>query len=63
MKIKLTYDSTKDKYYLDILSNGQANTVTFYGEYALEEHLRDTFNFNTEQINKLYSEMRTITYN
>ena len=63
MEIKLTYDTAKDKYYLDIHSEKQTETVTFYGEYALEEYLRDVFNFNLAQINNLYSEMRQIKYN
>lgn len=63
MEIKLTYDTAKDKYYLDIYSEKQTETVTFYGEYALEEYLRDVFNFDLAQINNLYSEMRQIEYN
>ena len=60
--LMLTYDSAKDKYYLDILTNGKQNTVTFYGEFALEEYLREAWNFDIEQINQLYSEMHTILY-
>mgnify|MGYP003571539093 CR=1 FL=1 len=63
MKIKLTYDTAKDKYYLDVYSEKQTETVTFYGEYALEEYLRDNFDFDAEKINKLYSKMRQIEYN
>ena len=63
MKIKLTYDTAKDKYYLDIHSKKETETVTFYGEYALEEYLRDVFNFDLVQINNLYSEMCQIEYN
>ncbi|MBR2526163.1 hypothetical protein IKE67_06815 [bacterium] len=63
MEIKLTYDTAKDKYYLDIYSDKQTETVTFYGEYALEEYLRDVFNFDLAQINNLYSQMRQIEYN
>lgn len=62
MKIKLTYDTAKDKYYLDIHSGKQTDTVTFYGEYALEEYLRVNFDFDTEKINKLYTDMRQIKY-
>lgn len=63
MKIKLTYDTAKDKYYLDMYSGKQTETVTFYGEFALEEYLRSNLFFETEQINQLYSEMHEITYN
>lgn len=63
LKIKLTYDSAKDKYYLDMYSDKQTKTVTFYGEYALEEYLRDDFNFDLANINNLYSKMRQIEYN
>lgn len=63
MEIKLTYDTAKDKYYLDISTDKQTETVTFYGKYALEEYLRDVFNFDFAQINNLYSEMRQIQYN
>ena len=62
MKIKLTYDTAKDKYYLDVYSKKQTETVTFYGEYALEEYLRDNFDFDTEKINKLYADMNQIKY-
>lgn len=62
-KIKLTYDAAKDKYYLDIFTYRQSNTETFYGEYALEEYLRNDLCFDSEQINKLYSEMHQIVYN
>lgn len=62
MKIKLTYDTAKDKYYLDMYSDKQTKTVTFYGGYALEEYLRDNFNFDTKKVNKLYSEMSQIEY-
>ncbi len=63
MEIKLTYDTAKDKYYLDIHSGKQTETVSFYGEYALEEYLRDVFDFDIAQINNLYFEMRQIEYN
>lgn len=62
LEIKLTYDTAKDKYYLDIYSDKKTKTVTFYGEYALEEYLRDNFDFDTEKINKLYTDMRQIKY-
>ena len=62
LEIKLTYDTAKDKYYLDIHSGKQTDTVTFYGEYALEEYLRANFDFDTEKINKLYTDMRQIKY-
>ena len=55
IKIQLTYDAAKDKYYLDIFAYRQSNTETFYGEYALEEYLRNDLCFDSEQINKLYS--------
>ena len=61
-EIKLSYDSPKDKYYLDYLLNEQLKTETFYGEYALEEYLSNVLNFNTEDINQLYSEMNLILY-
>ena len=62
MEIKLTYDTAKDKYYLDIHSGKQTDTVTFYGEYALEEYLRDNFDFDAKKINKLYTDMSQIKY-
>lgn len=62
-KIQLTYDAAKDKYYLDIFAYRQSNTETFYGEYALEEYLRNDLCFDSEQINKLYSEMHEVVYN
>ena len=34
---------------------GEWITETFYGEYALEEYLRDTWNFSQEQIQELYN--------
>jgi hypothetical protein len=51
----LDYDSAKDKYYLSCVAYGEWITKTFYGEYALEEYLRDTWNFSQKQIQELYN--------
>lgn len=56
----LTYDRPKDKYYLDQCAYGEMWTETFYGEYALEEYLRDRWQFSQEQINELYSNMQEV---
>lgn len=51
----LDYDNAKDKYYLSCVAYGECVTETFYGEYALEEYLRDTWDFSQEQIQELYN--------
>ena len=51
----LDYDSTKNKYYLSCVAHGEWITETFYGEYALEEYLRDTWDFSQKQIQELYN--------
>lgn len=53
----LDYDAAKDKYYLNCIAYGEWITETFYGEWALEEYLRDTWNFTQEQIQELYNSM------
>lgn len=49
----LDYDRTKDKYYLSVVAFGEWITETFYGSWALEEYLRDSWNFTNEQIEEL----------
>jgi len=56
----LTYDRAKDKYYLDQCAYGEMWTDTFYGEWALEEYLRDRWQFSQEQINSLYGSMEEV---
>jgi len=56
----LTYDRAKDKYYLDICAYGDFWTQTFYGEWALEEYLRDSWDFEQEQISGLYGCMEEV---
>ena len=51
----LDYDSAKDKYYLSVIAYGEWITETFYGTWALEEYLRDTWHFSNEQIQELYA--------
>lgn len=51
----LDYDRTKDKYYLSIVAFGEWITETFYGSWALEEYLRDSWSLTNEQIEELKS--------
>ena len=41
MKVKITYDETKDKFYFDY-DNGTLET--FYGTYVAYERLRELYN-------------------
>lgn len=51
--IKLEYDSTKDKYYVETITG----LLTFYGDYALKEHLRDIYNFRDEDIEEIMNQL------
>lgn len=51
----LDYDRAKDKYYLSIVAFGEWITETFYGSWALEEYLRDSWSLTNEQIEELKS--------
>lgn len=62
-EFNLCYDTPKDKYYLDICTNGNwEDAKTFYGDWALTEYLRDFYGFNDNQIYTLYSHTNQISY-
>lgn len=56
----LDYDSTKDKYYLNICAYGELWTESFFGDYALKEYLRTDWNFEDEQIKGLLNNINLI---
>lgn len=56
----LDYDSTKDKYYLNICAYGELWTETFFGDYALKEYLQADWQFENRQIEELLSKINYI---
>lgn len=52
-KFTLDYDNVKDKYYLSVIAYGEWIIEAFYGDWALKEYLRNTWDFTEYQINEL----------
>lgn len=58
INIEITYQSDKDKFYIDYIYNDKTYyTKSFYGTYSVIEHLTDNLFLNYKEAENLINEV------
>ena len=57
INIEITYQSDKDKFYIDYIYNNKRTTLTFYNTYSILEYLTNNLFMNYDDANNLINEV------
>ena len=57
INIEITYQSDKDKFYIDYIYGNKRTTLTFYGISAVIEHLTNNLFMNYDEAENLINEV------